>query len=401
MVLDLTKTVSREHKRTQRRARPNGQRVFQGSDTMELLIPMKRNETLDPNTLRLGFDIVSNSTSATTEVFQDYAASSVIKDITFNTNSGSVLIGEQMRDYHGYARKELEIMTTDEYASSYGSMEGAKASAEAGVGGQTSREYSHRLLTGITTAMDLLPLGRQGGLKIDIQLESALNVVITDGTSADYTMSNVFVYYDIVELRGEQEKALSAKLDAGLVIHYEQFVSRNTNIDASVSSITVNFGNINSPVKRIDLFQVITADHNGQAEDFWGFERNDLTSYKMLLGNEPLVNYDIQVSATRKSEYMYQFLRSRHQLDNHTFGNSNWNPNSDSSFVIGQLVERSSMEADKISSRRLGSQNNLDIELNYAGSGAAARLYVYVLVDKEVQIKGENFVNKHNPLDLQ
>ena len=343
-------------------------------------------EVIDFDTGYLAFDIVG--ATANTPSFQPWAASSWIRDFRVYDRAGRE-IGEQVRQYNGLVRKQMELLGNEGANANYlAVLEGADQTS-AGLGdAATSREYAHKIMTHIFDIKSYFPAHLLGGLILEIDLEDESNV-LTDsaaGAITSYTLSNVRYICDLVLLKPEAEAQLRSQLSQGLEIHYDSYMNHSQAITANTNQ-RFDLGIANGHIKNIQAFQVLDSVRDGTDEDYWAsFAQNNLSSYRFRLGSEYLTEKDVQISATRLSEYLLEYLKSNN-LDSqditHFYGDSALTLSD--YFTIGQKVEVSK-DPNVASGRRDFQSNKIELELVYSSSPASATMYTNIQLDKVLVI---------------
>jgi hypothetical protein len=360
-------------------------------------------ETMDFETGYLMFDIEA-AKSGTTDTLSSnpFEASAWMRDIRVYDRAGRE-IGEQIRNYNGYMRKRMELLgnSLSQGADNYvGRLEGAtsRAAASASVG-LTAIERAHKFGSHIFDIKSYFPAQLLGGIVIEIDMEAAANCFFLDGTTdgiTSYTLTNVRYVCDLVLLKPEAEAKLRSQLSRGLEIHYESPMNNRIAVTTNTAQ-KFDLGIANGPVKSIQAFMVLDASRNGVNEEYWvAFNRNNVSSYRFRHGSEFLTEKDVQVSASRLSEYLVEYLKSEN-LDTYDIINFYGDTNlalEANKFVIGQKVELSK-DPSVASGIRDTQSNKLELDLNFSSAPAAATLYTNVLLDKVLEIlPNREFRNK-------
>ncbi len=344
-------------------------------------------EVMDFDTGYLMFDM--SAISANTPGLLPWAASSWIKDLRVYDRAGRE-IGEQVRQYNGMARKQAELLGNEGANANYlGALEGANETSAGANDASTLREYAHKFITHIFDLKSYFPAHLMGGLIIEIDMESTANV-FTDsaaGALTSYTVGNVRYVCDLVLLKSDAEASLRAQVaNGGLEIHYDSPMNHSQSVIATGTNQRFDLGVANGHIKSIQAFQVLDTTRTDTADDYWEtFVQNTLTSYRFRLGSEYLTEKDIQISGTRLSEYLIEYLKSEN-LDSqdiiHFYGDSalvlaNF-------FTIGQKVEVSK-DPNVASGRRDFQSNKIELEMIFTNPGAAT-LYTNIMLDKVLVI---------------
>ena len=346
-------------------------------------------EVLDFDTGYLMFDMIG--ATANDASFIPWAASSWIKDIRVYDRAGRE-IGEQIRQYNGMARKQYELLG-NEGANTTGSylaiLEGANETSAGLADAATSREYAHKFLSHIFDIKSYFPAHLMGGLIIEIDMEGEAKV-LTDsaaGAITSYTLSNVRYVCDLVLLKADAEASLRSQVaQGGLEIHYDSAMNHSQAITANTNQ-RFDLGIANGHIKSIQSFQVLDSVRNATDEDEWAsFAQNNLSSYRFRLGSEYLTEKDVQISATRLSEYVIEYLKSEN-LDSqdiiHFYGDSGLTLANN--FTIGQKVEVSK-DPNVASGRRDFQYNKIELEMVFSSAPASATLYTNIQLDKVLVI---------------
>ena len=354
-------------------------------------------ETIDFETGYLMFDF-SGSKNGTTDSLksQPWEASSWIRDVRVYDRAGRE-IGEQIRHYNAFARKQYELLGNDGANANYlDRLEGAL-----GRTGTTTalpaQERAHKFLTHIFDIKSYFPAQLMGGLIIELDMANTDDVLFLSGTTdtvASYTVSNVRYVCDLVLLKPDAEASLRGQLSNGLEIHYESPMNHNQAIIASGTQQRFDLGIASGKIKYIQAFQVLDASTNGvDEESFPAFVQNDMSSYRFKLGSEYLTERDVQISSTRNSEYVVEYLKSMNLESSDVinfYGDSALTLAN--SFVIGQKVEVSK-DPSVSSGRRDYQTNKVELEMNF-GTAASATLFTNIMLEKNLVIlPGRNFKN--------
>ena len=380
-----------------------GSYVSTGSSQVRIEINIDK-EVIDFDTGYLMFDMVG--ATANTASFLPQAASSWIRDLRVYDRAGRE-IGEQVRQYNGMARKQAELLGNDGANANYlAALEGANETS-AGLGtAATSREYAHKFVTHIFDIKSYFPAHLLGGLIIEMDMEDHANV-LTDsaaGAITSYTLSNVRYVTDLVLLKPEAEAELRSQVaQGGLEVHYESAMNHSQAVTTNTNQ-RFDLGIANGSVKSIQSFMVkndFSANQDASElrsatdEDYWSvFSQNSLSSYRFRLGSEYLTEKDVQISATRLSEYLVEYLKSEN-LDSsdvkHFYGDSALVLAD--RFTVGQKVEISK-DPNVASGRRDLQSNKIEAELVFSTTPDSGTLYTNIMLDKVLKIMaGREFIN--------
>lgn len=357
-------------------------------------------ECLDFETSYLMFDFSAAKNGTTDELqTQPWEASSWIRDVRVYDRAGRE-VGEQIRHYNAFARKQFELLGNDgcNGADNYlGRMEGAAGRTSSNQVSLPAQERAHKFLTHVFDIKSYFPAHLMGGLIIEIDMAPTTDVLYLDGTTdtvASYTVSNVRFVSDLVLLKPDAEASLRGQLQNGLEIHYESPMNHNQAIVASGTQQRFDLGIASGKIKYIQAMMVIDADTSGVNEElFPAYSQNTLSSYRFKLGSEYLTEKDVQVSTQRNVEYVVEYLKSvnlESQDVINFYGDSGLSLTD--RFTIGQKVEVSK-DPNVSSGRRDYQSNKIELELNFS-SPASATLYTSTMIEKNlVMLPGRNFKN--------
>jgi len=402
--LDLQKGSGNELRRRRQTffATNVGDFVSSSSSQVRIEINVDK-EVIDFETGYLMFDFSAIKSGTTDDLNANpFTASAWIKDLRVYDRAGRE-IGEQVRQYNGLARKQMELLGNDGVngANNYiGRLEGAPGIISAASATIAAQEYAHKFITHIFDIKEYFPAHLLGGLILEIDMEDTGNVLhLTSGESTDtltsYTVSNVRYVCDLVLLKPEAEAKLRSQVQSGgLDVHYDSYMNHSSGVTTNTSQ-RFDLGIANGHIKSIQAFMVRDADRNADDEEFWvQFNQNNLSSYRMKLGSEYLTERDVQITSARLSEYVVEYLKSEN-LDSHDminfYGDSGLSLAT--FFVIGQKVEISN-DPSVASGRRDLQSNKIEIELDFSSAPAAATLYTNVNIDRVLQIlPGREFRN--------
>ena len=331
-------------------------------------------ECIDFENTYLVFDLSAAGATADSKTFE---ASAWMRDIRVYDRAGRE-IGEQVRQYNAYCKKQFELLGNDGANANYlNVLEGA--AGRTNING-AKVEYAHKLITHIFDLKSYFPAHLIGGLIIEIDMESTANTYTDSATS--YTVGNVRLITDLVLLKADAEAQLRSQVaSGGLEINYESPMNMSQAITTGTSQ-RFDLGVANGHVKKIESFMVLDS-----AEYLAAFAQNNLSAYRFRLGSEYLTEKDVQISSTRQAEYLIEYLKANN-LDSadikHFYGDSgltlsNW-------FVIGQKVEISK-DASVLRGRRDMQSNTIYAELTFSSAPANATLFTQVLLDKTLVIK--------------
>jgi len=366
---------------------------YSSDNSTEVIIDISTpRELLDFNNGYLIFDMIATGTptggATGVLIYNQWAASSWIREIRIEDRSGRQ-IGKSVNYYNGLVRLEYEMKSNNEVNSSYLSrLEGAKMFADT-TAAATKIQFAHRFLSHIFTSPDYFPNFALSGLRIIMIMEDAANVVRSSGdrtaiTSPEYTISNLSYACDVVELMKEGMSSVMAGLNSnGLDIHYVRTHSRRTTQMTDTQQFKV--GVIDGAIKNVQMFSILDSVRDGVIEDFWAsYDLNNLTSYRFFLNNKPLTDKRINISATRLAEYVVEYVKSqRINLDQLVFGGELLALAS--RVVIGARFDRATND-DVISSLRDEDNNEIEVEVEFSSTGAAATTHFYVLTDQQLRV---------------
>jgi len=364
------------------------QASYSSTNANEIIIDISTpQELLDFQNGYLLFDLVATGSGPTTLKFNNWAASSWIREFRVEDRSGTQ-IGKSVQFYNGLCQLEYNMKSNNEANQSYLKItEGSVAYSDATDSAATSRQYAHRFISHIFTSPDYFPNFALSGLRLIITLEDAAAVVRGNDlavTNPTYTVSNISYACDVVELfsssMGELKKQLDGKKT--LDIHYLRHYARRTTQFTDTQRFKV--GVIDGAIKNVQYFSVLSSVRTG-GSDYWAsYSFNNQTSYRFYLNNKPLTDKTIPMSATRLSEYLIEYEKSqRINLDQLVYGNENLAITSRP--VIGQRFDRATTD-DVISSLRDEDNNEVEVDIEFSSSGAAATTYIYVLTDQQLSI---------------
>lgn len=410
MSLDLQKGAGIEMKRRRQTFHATSTGTYDSSSSSQVRIEINVDkEVMDFETGYLCFDMVATGTGTTdgdTVDVNPWAASCWIRDLRVYDRAGRE-IGEQVRQYNGLARKQMELLGNEGVNANYlDALEGASGlqvtvadTGTAGTYSTTSKEFAHKLITHIFDIKSYFPAHLLGGLILEIDMESATNVGYTSEVDEDitsYSVGNVRYVCDLVTLKPDAEASLRSQIaSGGLEVHYDSFMNHSQAVAALSRSQRFDLGIANGHVKSIQSFQVLDSARNASNEEYWSaFAQNNLSSYRFRLGSEYLTEKDVQISSTRQAEYLIEYLKSEN-LDSHDlihfYGDSALSLST--FFTIGQKVEVSK-DPDVASGRRDFQSNKIELELVYSADPAAGTLYTHINLDKVLVIlPGREFKN--------
>ncbi len=385
MVRLLSKSRGIEQSRQQRHFQAEVSTGYSSDNAVEIAIRISSpNEVLDFLNGHLLFDMVA-TTDGTTPTFNNWAASSWIRQLRIEDNGGKQ-IGKSVNFYNGYVRYQMEMKSNNEANQSYlGRTEGAKAgdsTTQDYAVATTSRQYAHRFQSHIFTANDYFPNMLLNGLRLVITMEAAGNVVkSTSPTTTEYSINNISYVCDVITLKPAAMKEVMG--NPKIKINYERVNGRQTPlITGDISNFSI--GTMDGPVKSAVWFQILDADR-GAALDYWPtFKQNNLSNYRFFLNNKPATDRTIQITATRRAEYLMNFLQAeKMNLEMVIFGAEDLVL--DDRFVIAQRFDRANTDL-VISSVRDGDNNELTLEATFSSSPAANQSYFYTNLDQELEL---------------
>jgi len=400
--LQKGKAIEQKRRRQTFHATNTGSYVSTSSSQIRIEVNLDK-ETIDFETSYLMFDFSAAKNGTTDELkTQPWEASSWIRDVRVYDRAGRE-IGEQIRHYNAFARKQMELLGNDgcNGADNYlGRMEGAAGRTSSNQASLPEQERAHKLLTHIFDIKSYFPAHLMGGLIIEIDMASTTDVLFLDGTTdtvASYTLSNVRYVTDLVLLKPDAEASLRGQLQNGLEIHYESPMNHNQAIIAGGTQQRFDLGIASGKIKYIQCQMVLDSETDAvNEESFPAYKQNGLSSYRFRLGSEYLTEKDIQVSTTRNVEYVVEYLKSMNleSQDVINFYGDSGLALTDR-FVIGQKIEVS--KDPNVSSGRRDFQSN-KIELDMVFSGVvAATLFTSTMIEKNlVLLPGRNFKNVDN-----
>tara|TARA_R110000868_G_scaffold50863_6_gene161925 strand:+ start:59 stop:1279 length:1221 start_codon:yes stop_codon:yes gene_type:complete len=404
MSLQLSKGQGIEMRRRRQTFHATSTGSYLSTSSSQVRIEMNIDkEVLDFETGYLMFDMIITKDGGTTDTVSGipWSASSWIRDLRVYDRAGRE-IGEQVRQYNGLCRKQAELLGNEGANANYlDILEGATGIAVSGAGAAaatTSVEFAHKLATHIFDVKSYFPANKMGGLILEFDMEDVANVALMSGTTdspASYTLSNVRYVVDLILLKPEAERSLDSQISAGgLEIHYSSYMNHSQAVTTNTNQ-RFDLGIANGHVKNIQTFQVLDSVRNGVNEDYWAsFAQNNLSSYRFRLGSEYLTEKDVQMSATRLSEYLIEYLKSNN-LDSqdilHFYGDSALVLST--YFTLGQKVEVSK-DPDVLSGRRDFQANKVELELVFSSTPASATMYTHIELDKVLVIlPGREFKN--------
>jgi len=356
-------------------------------------------ECIDFENTYLMFDISGAKNGSTDNMLAPaWEASAWIRDMRVYDRAGRE-IGEQVRQYNAYCKKQFELLGNDGANANYLNVLEGAAGRTGTSSGLAAKEYAHKFITHIFDIKSYFPAHLIGGLIIELDMESVGNVYYLSGTTdtvESYTLSNVRLVTDLVLLKTDAEAQLRSQVSSGgLEVHYESPMNMSQAVSAATSQ-RFDLGVANGHVKKIESFMVLDSARNGVNEAYFpSFSQNNLSAYRFRLGSEYLTEKDVQISATRQAEYLVEFLKAQN-LDSsdikHFYGDSaltlsDW-------FCLAQKVEISK-DASVLSGRRDMQSNTLYAELTFSSTPATGTLYTQVALDKTLVIKANReFVNQ-------
>ena len=218
-------------------------------------------------------------------------------------------------------------------------------------------------------------------------MNTASDVVLEQGTTGVYTITNLAYVVDMVKLKPEVETMILQQVQqGGLVVDYTSHHTVKGTI-ATTTSQRFDLGTINGRVKNCQAVQIASAAANVDQND--SFARNNLSNYRFKLGSRYLSESQIECGADKQAEYVFEWMKSQNLNCENTFqlGSENLTPAllNSTKFVIGQQADRSNSNS-VLSSLKDKDHNRLELELNYSSAPAASTLYLFVQTDKRMII---------------
>lgn len=324
-----------------------------------------------------------------------YTASSWIKEIRVKDRAGN-MIGENIQDYSTLARCIFEMNVNLEAEKSYlDATEGAR-----GVDANTvpatsiaSRQYAHRFVTSIFGNKNYFPAHLLGGIQIELDMNTAQDVVMDSSIGATYTINNLAYVCDMVKLKPEVESmVLNQVQQGGLVVDYRSQHSVKGTINTNTTQ-RFDLGTLNGRVSSLQAIQV-KAKASQAIDEKDTFSLNNTSNYRFKLGSKYLTESQVECGADKQAEYMFEWLKSQKALCNKDMGLYGHQIKELSvlkgnatggKFVIGQGVDRSQSDA-VLSSLKDKDHNRLELELNFSAAPTQATLYVFANLDKRLVI---------------
>ena len=174
-------------------------------------------------------------------------------------------------------------------------------------------------------------------------MNTASDVVLEQGTTGVYTITNLAYVVDMVKLKPEVETMILQQVQqGGLVVDYTSHHTVKGTI-ATTTSQRFDLGTINGRVKNCQAVQIASAAANVDQND--SFARNNLSNYRFKLGSRYLSESQIECGADKQSEYVMEWMKSQNLNCENTFqlGSENLTPAllNSTKFVIGQQADRS------------------------------------------------------------
>lgn len=348
-------------------------------------------EYLDFANSYLVFNLKAEGNGATQMGLPRYTASSFIKEVRIKDRAGN-MIGENIQDYAVLARCAFEMNVNLEAEKSYyDTTEGASGLAYAARTSIDSRQYAHQFVTSIFGLKDYFPAHLLGGIQIEIDMNSAQDVVLSDDSAATYTIDNLAYVCDMVKLKPQVEAMVINKVQqGGLIVDYNSHHTVKARVSAAQSNARFDLGTLNGRVKNLQAVQIVDAAQNVDQND--SFVDNNLTNYRFKLGSRYLSEAQIETGTGKEAEYVMEWLKSQKALCNKDmtiFGNQTKTTSAilkSTKFVIGQGADRSQSDA-VLSSLKDKDHNRLELELNFSsGADSTATLYVFADLDKRLVI---------------
>jgi hypothetical protein len=357
-------------------------------------------ELIDMDNSYLVFDFAATQSGAGTVSSQPWEASSWIRDIRVYDRAGREF-GEQTRNYNVMYRKQAELLGNDgcNGANNYlGILEGAAGRTSGAGANIAAEERAHKIRSHIFDLKTYFPSQYVGGIVLELDMESTLNTLYNStGTASEitsYTISNVRFITDLVLLKTKAEASLRAAVQKGLIVNYHGAMNHAVAVTTNTNQ-RFDLGIAAGAVVAVHAFQVLDSVRDGADEEYLsGFSRNNLSSYRFRLGSDDLTERAVQISATRRSEYLIEWLKSNNMDSKDVplfLGDSGLNL--DTYFCIGQKVQTGKDE-DELSGRRDYQSNKIELDMNFSSAPASATLYTNIILEKAIKIfSGREFVN--------
>ena len=230
--------------------------TFNPGETVMLNIPCgRRGQFLNQRQSYLKFKVTNtgtvlnaNATPATVNEkwAPDYTASSFISRLELF--HGSNLL-EQIHDY-GLLYQLWMDMVADDSATQYTGtvVEGIAVSANPRVGadidGQVSRVFCVPILSGLVGVLQskFLPTGDMvgGDLRLELTLANAADAVTsTVATASKWTVSDVELMLEYVELNSEAARMISAQNSGGYMISFDTFANFASTVEGGATNMNV------------------------------------------------------------------------------------------------------------------------------------------------------------------
>ena len=365
-------------------------------------------EYIDPESLRIVFDLHDTGTTAVGKVTNPWTASACIKNLRVKTLSGQ-MIGHEIREYRGAYRffKKMGTSNSEARASTEDYEEGALGLDNLG-GNITagSRQYAHKPMAHVLSVKEYYPAHFHQGLMLEFDVsDNAFEILryTTAPAKNDIQLQDVRVVVDLVQLKPEIENEMVRLMEEQkLFVDYTEWLTQENSLGTPAESYDIV--GIDGRVKSAFQFGIsnITAGStdnrlNGVG-DFWGTDtglqvedsqmsRNGLSSYRFRLGSRYLNYAPIVVGDDQRAEYSYELakaldihcdkqrgdvLRSYAKQDTNFFG-------------IGVKVDKAQCDVDEVISSQVDKdRNNMRIELS--SQTAASAGYSIVVLDKRLQL---------------
>jgi hypothetical protein len=350
--------------------------VSSGGNKVQIRLEAAEDELLDPKTFYIGEELIASQTGGTAMNFNDWAASTWIRNVDIKTKSGA-LVGNAITDYNAYMRQFFELQTTKEQVDSHlDILEGARHSANSAL---TRKSFFHKMFVSIFGLEDsYYPIGKVGGLVIELTFESPENVLSAyDGTSPKYTVSELRAHFDLVRMDAKTEQMIVKEMSSseGMKVDYQSFVSHQQNITTGTSQ-NKKLGIVSGKILGTSVFQVLDSARSAGTTDYWpSFGLNNLSSIRFKLGSAYFTDKEILLSATNTAEYLVSFIKALGATPLQYPGNQD--DRLSSYPVLSQKMDLSKFE-DHDSAVVDEANNEVTVELKYSSAPAVGTLYSFV-----------------------
>lgn len=180
--------------------------------------------------------------------------------------------------------------------------------------GGTSHLIMPIKLSGLTENQYVPLLGREN-IRFKVDLDDVSTVVYSAGdiTNAEFTLSNVMLHYDVIQLSDEQMKGLLNVTGGKFIISGSDYYHQNAQIGSGDEAANISIGCSRRKAKKLIMCCRTLSQITNMALNSFSRNKANITKITVRHNGQKIGSTDLDVDATSAPETYAELLKSSHK----------------------------------------------------------------------------------------